>query len=357
MNCTVIQCFAIPAFLLILLLPRAAVAQTDSPEFREGAGVDPKLEALYEKGIKYLIREQEAGTWGKESGSHACGTASLCVMAFMSTGEDPNYGKYADNIRRGLRFIILNQDSKTGYIPNNMYNHGFAMLALTEAYGAVDDELLWEDAPDAPNKRTVGQALELAVRLTLTAQKKNSEDGWRYGPDSTDADTSVAGTVLMGLFGARNAGIAVPDESIDRALEYFKRCTDKDGYVIYGAEGLGFPGARIAIANLVFAIGKRKHWSQWKATTDYLVKDLLEGNDKSSGYTMYIRYYEAQALFQSDFEAWKKWNRKLIDQLSKYQSPDGGLTLERNKRSNVLKTSMLLLTAALNYRFLPIYER
>ena len=42
-------------------------------------------------------------------------------------------------------------------------------------------------------------------------------------PNSTDADTSVTGAVLMGLLAARNAGMEVADEMIDTALEYMRR--------------------------------------------------------------------------------------------------------------------------------------
>ena len=57
--------------------------------------------------------------------------------------------------------------------PGGMYHHGFGMLALAEAYGAVDERNLWPD-PKAQNRRSIGQALELAVRAAITSQKKNS---------------------------------------------------------------------------------------------------------------------------------------------------------------------------------------
>ena len=62
-------------------------------------------------------------------------------MAFLASGEDPNYGKYAGNIHRAVVSIIQQQDATTGYLPNSMYHHGFGMLALSEAYGAVDESL------------------------------------------------------------------------------------------------------------------------------------------------------------------------------------------------------------------------
>jgi hypothetical protein len=66
----------------------------------------------------------------------------------------------------------------------------------------------------------------------------------------------------------------------------------------------------------------------------------------------YQRYYQAQALFQGDVEAWEKWNRLLVRQLK--QLPDGSF---RGQFGPAISTSMSLLALALNYRFLPIYER
>jgi hypothetical protein len=65
-------------------------------------------------------------------------------------------------------------------------------------------------------------------------------------------------------------------------------------------------------------------------------------------------YYEAQALFQGDLDAWTKWNEILIRQLKAAQQPDGSI---RGRFNPTISTSLSLLSLALNYRFLPIYER
>ena len=59
-----------------------------------------------------------------------------------------------------LRYLITAQDASTGIMGQSMYHHGFAMLGLAEAYGAVDERNLW---PDGKGPRSIGQALELAV--------------------------------------------------------------------------------------------------------------------------------------------------------------------------------------------------
>ena len=68
----------------------------------------------------------------------------------------------------------------------------------------------------------------------------------------------------------------------------------------------------------------------------------------------YTRYYQAQALFQGDIEAWEKWNKLLIRQLKASQQNDGSL---QGEYGPAISTSLTLLALALNYRFLPIYER
>ena len=71
-------------------------------------------------------------------------------------------------------------------------------------------------------------------------------------------------------------------------------------------------------------------------------------------YTEYLRYYQAQALFQGDLESWEKWNKRLVRELKESQQPDGSL---RGQFGPTISTSLSLLSLALNYRFLPIYER
>ncbi len=273
-------------------------------------------------------------------------------MAFLASGEDPNFGPYSTHVRKALRSLISNQDAATGYLGGSMYHHGFGMLALAEAYGAVDERNLWPEKT-ARGQRSIGQALELAVRSAVTSQKKNPTGAWRYSPSGTDADTSVSGAILVGLLAARNAGIEVPDESIEKALEYFRSMTAGSGQVAYsgGLGGFNESMARISIATLVQAVARRKDAPTYKASLGYLTQRL---DAPSPGYLEYTRYYQSQALFQGDLDAWEKWNRLLIRQLKAAQQADGSIP---GQFGNALGTAMSCLALALNYRFLPIYER
>jgi hypothetical protein len=316
-----------------------------------GEAVPRDVRDIYDRGLQYLASAQsEAGNWS--GGQDGPGVTGLGLMVFLASGEDPNFGLYSSHVRRALRSIISQQNAETGILGSSMYHHGFAMLALAEAYGTVDDRNLWDGSE--PNRRSIGHALQLAVRGAVTSQKKNSFGGWRYSPDSNDADTSVSGSVLVGLLAARNAGIEVPDEAIDKAIDYYTKMTSDSGQVGYsgGIGGFDESFARISIATLVYAVARRKDLPQFKATLRYLTERLENSNNNS--YPEYTRYYEAQALFQGDVESWEKWNKLLVRQLKASQTEDGSFSSQFGKS---VGTTMSLLALALNYRFLPIYER
>ena len=167
-----------------------------NPLIRYGDKVPPEVEHMYERGLNWLLQNQrEDGSW---AGSDEHGITGLCVMALMASGEDPNFGRYASAVRRGVRHMIMGQNPVSGYLPDSMYHHGFAMLGLAEAYGAVDESLLWYGDEPAESRRSIAKALQMAVSCAASSQKSNRWGGWRYSPDSTDADTSVSGAVLNG---------------------------------------------------------------------------------------------------------------------------------------------------------------
>lgn len=327
---------------------RPAAAQ--DPVARFGEVVPRDVREMYDRGIQFLAASQgNDGDWTGGGSEVGPGVTGLAMLSLLASGEDPNFGLYSNHIRKALRSIINAQDANTGIIGQSMYHHGFSVLALAEAYGAVDDRNLW---PDRKGPRSIGQALELAVRAAVTSQKKNPLGAWRYSPNASDADTSVSGAVLVGLLAARNAGIEVPDESIDRALSYYAKMTSPSGQVAYAGIG-GFDDsiARVSIATLVYAVGRRKDMPEYKNTLNFLTQHLEQ---QPGQWTEYARYYQAQALFQGDLASWEKWNKLLVRQLKQAQLPDGSF---RGQFGTTVSTSMSLLALALNYRFLPIYER
>ncbi|MEM9280563.1 MAG: squalene--hopene cyclase [Verrucomicrobiota bacterium] len=348
----------VPGVIAVLALSATIASAQGSSDLRFGGKVPPDVRTIYERGLAYLIQNQtDDGDWPGQSdgiGTRENGITALGLMALLAGGEDPNHGRYRLQVKRALRHLIASQDPETGFFANSMYHHGFSMLALAEAYGAVDDDLLWQNVEVSGRVRSIGEALELSVRCALTSQDDNPYGAWRYSPTARDADTSVAGAVTLGLLAARNAGIEVPDRNIDTAFDYFRTMTMDSGFVRYSGPG-GTSGdslARSSIVALVLAIGKRKDWESYAAAAGFL-QDNIDA-PISGEYPLYTRYYMAQALFQADYEAWQIWNGNTVRTLKSLQSDDGSFA---SKYGSAYGTAMSLLAIALNYRLLPIYER
>ena len=60
------------------------------------------------------------------------------------------------------------------------------------------------------------------------------------------------------------------------------------------------------------------------------------------------------AFFHASPEEWNRWNKENISDLTQSQNPDGSWD---GQFGTTFSTATSLLSMALNYRFLPIYER
>jgi hypothetical protein len=345
---------AVSAAILSAASCLAAETTGFGPLVKYGDPVPRDVREMYDAGVRYLVKTQQpSGAWNdNQSGP---GVTGMAMMVLLASGEDPNHGPYRDAIRKAIKNMIDSQNAQTGFLGGggheSMYQHGFGMLALAEAYGAVDDRGLGA-------ARSIGAALELAVRAAVTSAKSNPYGAWRYSPDAKDADTSVSGAVMMGLLAARNAGIEVPDETITRAIQYFVSMTGPNGQVGYSGSPGGGSDAVTSIAVLVEAIARKKDLAEYKRSLVYLKERSLSAA-AGDGYPAYTRYYRAQALFQGDVTTWEQWNAGLVRELKAMQSKDGSFSgfAGRGGSGGTVDTSLALLSLAVNYKFLPVYER
>lgn len=304
---------------------------------RADDAIPAQAELVYEKGMQYLARTQnENGTWNDSVGSEP-GVVGLCVAALLAHGEDPVNGPYAKTIRNGLDYILSQQNEKNGYIGSSMYNHAFAAKALAESYGVVDNP-------------KIAPALKKAIELILSSQKRNRFGAWRYTPDSRDADTTVTGCQMVTLFAARNAGIAIPDEAIRKGLAYLSNNRGNEGAYGYTSASGGKP-TLTAVGLLCLSLAKETDSKGYQASLAYLKRNL---DYRDRYYPYYFEYYMSQALFHADDEAWNEWNARNIRWMATIQSPDGSFPGNQGPSFN---TAGALLSLALNYRYLPIYEK
>jgi hypothetical protein len=188
------------------------------------------------------------------------------------------------------------------------------------------------------------------VALILSAQERNKFKAWRYQPDSKDADTTVTGGQLVTLFAAKNAGIEVPQKAITDGLAYIASCRDASGAVGYTSASGGKP-TLTAIGSLCLSLAKERDSKPYKLSLEYLKKNL---DYRDRYYPFYYEYYMSQALFHADDETWREWNSRNIRYMATLQNRDGSFP---GNQGASFSTAGALLSLALNYRYLPIYEK
>jgi hypothetical protein len=319
------------AFALAAMPVRAQQLYTGS-----GGVVAADVDKMYLKGLEFLRRTQtDEGDWPDEPRGTEQALTALAVISILAHGDDPNFGPYTKTVHNGLDFIVKHQDSATGYIGPTMYNHGFATLALAESYGAVDDPRL-------------GPALQKAVRLIVSAQEQNGLHAWRYSPEAKDADTTVSGAQMVALLAARNAGIPIPQHVIQNGLDFFLSCQTPEGGIGY-ISPIAPNATRTAIGCVVLALAKEKNSPAFKAAFNF-----LKAAQPDVQYPQYFLYYASQAFFHGSPEAWVNWNRENVRALRGTQGSDGNWD---GQFGPTFATAGSLLSLALNYRYLPIYER
>lgn len=315
---------------------------TTAPDFIE---ITPDLRAGVDRGLKYLANVQAAdGSWGAQRDTRHAAITALACLAFMADGNVPSRGPYAANLERGLEFILASAQ-ETGLIAADsshgpMYGHGFATLFLGEIYGMTGD-------------KRVREALVKAVRLIVTTQ--NHEGGWRYHPVPYDADISVTICQIMALRSARNAGVSVPKETIDRAIDYVRRCQNPgDGGFRYmlNAGGSAFPRSAAGVASLYYA-GVYQDQALTRGL-DYLLNQRDAISNTGAGHYFYGHYYAVQAMYLAGGHYWAKWFPAIRRELLQRQEADGHW---QSNHGEAYGTAMALLILQIPNRFLPIFQR
>lgn len=326
---------------------------SDRPNQVRGDELTPDAQAAIDKGLAWLARRQQnSGAPNAPFAGYSGNTAitALAGLAFMEAGNLPGRGKYGREVQRCLEFT-LNSCQESGLIAADasqgpMYGHGFATLFLGEVYGMTQDE-------------SVKEKLQRAVRLTEKVQ--NPEGGWRYQPAPYDADISVTITQVMGLRAARDAGIKVEKDVIDKAIAYVKRCQNPDGGFSYmasmgGGGGSAFPRSAAGVAALYYAgmFGGNEIENGLK-----FVKQFTPGRGgggmMNEGHYFYGYYYATQVMFLAGGDYWASFYPAIRDELISRQKQSSGGDHWDGDFSEDYATSMALIIMGMPNRYLPVF--
>jgi len=330
---------------MFFLLPAARAAADDT----EAVTVDPDTAAVIAGGLRYLAHEQQAnGSWSNAIGRNGYPVAmtGYALMAMMSAGNLPEEGPYKQNVAAGMRYLLeevqppgLFRDVDKG---KYMYSHGIGTLALAEMYGETQSPVLRERLTQLVQQIVAGQS---------------QAGGWRYEPNARDSDVSVTVPQLAALRAAQNAGIAVPQGTIDRALDFLRLCADDNSGEFYYQPGRqpGFACTAAAIYSLQLC-GEYDD-PRVKRGSDFLVAQ----NERQGQWWAYGNYYAAPAQYMIGGATWRQWYPQIRDELMKNVTRQGGEAFWNDRHSQglgpVYETAVFLTILALPYHYLPLYQR
>ncbi|MBI1367715.1 MAG: prenyltransferase [Planctomycetes bacterium] len=311
-----------------------------------------RIEASVDRAIAYLAQQQrEDGTWpqGINGRGGNNGINAMCLLAMLGRGHAPNRGPYKMVVDRGVRFILSTQDTKGLYAspaPSHgpMYEHALATLAMIEAYGFI---------PRMEMRRSVQRAVDLIVR------SQNGEGGWRYQPNSTDADLSVTVMQVVALHAAMNARLNVPQETIDKALAYVKRCAMPEGGFAYQPGQGAKPAQTAAGALCMQLLGAYDDPAVAKALKYLQDRDY---NSNIDPYFYYMSYYAMQAHFQAGGQQWAIWHPRVSKFLLATQNENGswpgyGEQNLNGQEASCYSTAMGAMCMEVYMHYLPAYQR
>lgn len=314
---------------------------------------DADLERTVGRGLEWLANTQSRrGHWTANDGRYPTAMTALAGMAMLAEGSTTTQGKYAENVSKAVQYLV-SRSRANGLIGDPLtddrytYGHGYSMLFLSQLLGEEED---------AERRQELLDVLTRAVQFTGEAQTEAG--GWGYvsakdGMGFDEGSTTI--TQVQGLRGCRNAGIAVPKEIIDKAVQYIRDCTLPDGGVQYSSKGGGGRPA-ISAAAIACLFNAGDYDSEFvPKLLDYCRKNLDNIQNEGFGHWHYAHYYYAQVSYRQGGAEWDGYRDKIYARLISEASPNG--SWNQGYIGPVYTTAINLTILQLEKGTLPIYQR
>src|ERR1700677_4046532 len=333
---------------LLLVLCNTVFSEPPAAPAESAVTVDPQTKQVINGALKYLASVQHLdGSWSLKDGrdGHPVAMTGYTLLAFMAAGNLPDEGEYSKSVTRGMQFLLdsIQPDGLYRGVSQGqyMYNHGIATIALAELYGET---------------RSPSIRIQLQKGVDVIIKAQNTTGGWRYTPQSTDADISVTVLQVVALRAAQESGLAVPQDVIEKATAYVDSCYEQGsgGFCYQPRQGAGFARTAAAIYSLQ-VLGKYDD-EKVKTGSAYLVNHLGDHN-----FWTYGNYYAAPAQYMIGGETWRNWYSHVKEILlgKVIKAGDGAHweeTLEgKGQMGPVFFTAVSVHILAMPYHFVPLY--
>lgn len=305
------------------------------------------------RALDWLAASQSRlGHWSANEGRYPTAMTGMAGLALLAEGSTTSQGRYAPNIRRAVDYLV-GRSRTNGLIGDPTrddrytYGHGFSMLFLSQVLGEEEDA-----------ERRL-QLIDVLTRAVIfTGQAQTDAGGWGYvsakdGMNFDEGSTTI--TQVQALRGCRNAGIAVPSEIIEKAINYIRRCTTPEGGVQYNSRG-GGPRQAITAAAIACLFNAGDYDDTYvPKLMDYCRKNLGNIANTGFGHWHYAHYYYAQVLYREGGKTWEEYRDGVYNKLLTEAGPDG--SWNQGYIGQVYTTAINLTILLLERGALPIYQR
>ncbi|MFZ5829062.1 MAG: prenyltransferase/squalene oxidase repeat-containing protein [Planctomycetota bacterium] len=321
-------------------------ARADSPRKAD-------VERAVNRGLEWAASHQSRlGHWSATGNRYPTAMTAMAGVAMLCEGSTTTQGKYAPNIRRAVDYLV-SRSRENGLIGDPVrddrytYGHGFSMLFLSQVLGEEEDL-----------ERRENLVRVLTKAAVFTGQAQTTAGGWGYvsakdGGGFDEGSTTI--TQVQGLRGCRNAGVIVPKEIVEKAINYIHRCTTPDGGVQYNSHGGGGRPA-ISAAAIACLYNAGDYDSEYvPRVLNYCKRNLDNISNEGFGHWHYAHYYYSQVMYREGGETWEQYRDKIYQRLLNEQASDGSWS--QGYIGTIYTTAINLTILQLEDAMLPIYQR
>ncbi len=341
-----------------------------------------------EAGLEWLKNHQdEDGKWdaddfakhdedgepcdGPGNPVHDVGVTALALLAFLGDGSTLRSGPYKDQVKMAVRWLREQQQENglfgTDASHDFIYDHALAALAMIEAYGLSQSQLLRKYAQKG---------------LNYLEAHRNPYAVWRYQPRDNDNDTSVTGWAVMAYKSAQDFKLTVNTQALKLCEAWFDQVTDPvTGQAGYSKRGepssrhegdhaTRFPANRgeamTAVALMCrFFLGQDPESTPiMEKSADAILAKPPVWNEETGDIDHYYWYYATYALYQMGKHHWNKWSKEINKAVVKTQRDDGNFAGSWDPigawgedGGRVYSTATLVLTLEAYYRYSRVFVR
>ena len=313
------------------------------------------VDSAVRRATDYLILKQDTRGAILESRPNETAMTALALLAMAAVGHQPTEeGKYGDAFRKALQFVLKeDRQDKDGYFGSadgsRMYGHGIVTLLLAELAGMGGDPEV-----NGVLRKRCQAGVDLILRAQSTVKAKGQEGGWRYSPKASDSDLSVTVWQLMALRAAKNSGFDVPGTAVEQAVSYIKRLHTSKIFAYQAGAQSNWATASEGL--LALQVCGEYESREVLVTSDW----LLTNPPKVSEFFFYGMYYYAQGMYQRGGSHADAAAQRVAELLLPLQDTDGSWKSAGNSSEGSLRiyrTAMAMLSLAVKYHYLPIYQR